>query len=48
NGELFKPIPQPPPMSVAFSSSSSNYSKSFQQQIDYNTTTPTDMYEMTT
>jgi hypothetical protein len=39
----------PPPMSVTFSSSSSsNYSKPFQQQIDYNTTTPTDMYEMTT
>ncbi|CAF3666157.1 unnamed protein product [Rotaria sordida] len=37
----------PPPMPVAFSSSSSNYSKSFQQQLDYNTTTPTDMYEMT-
>ncbi len=30
---------QPPPPS--------NYSKVFQQQIDYNTTTPTDMYDMT-
>jgi hypothetical protein len=41
--------PPPPPMSVTFSSSSSsNYSKPFQQQIDYNTTTPTDMYERTT
>jgi hypothetical protein len=39
----------PPPMSVTFSSSSpANYSKQFQQQIDYNTTNPTDMYEMTT
>ena len=41
--------PPPPSMSVTFSSSSpSNYSKVFQQQIDYNTTTPTDMYDMTT
>ncbi|CAF1118537.1 unnamed protein product [Adineta ricciae] len=42
---------QPPPpsaMSVPFSTSpSSNYSKSFQQQIDYTTTPPTDMYDMT-
>lgn len=37
-----------PPMSVAFSSSpSTNYAKTFQQPIDYNTTTPTDMYDMT-
>ncbi|CAM4852473.1 unnamed protein product [Rotaria socialis] len=42
------PPPPPPSMSVSFSSSSpSNYSKSFQHQIDYNTTTPADMYEMT-
>jgi len=38
----------PPPIPVTFSSStSSNYSKQFQPQMDYNTTTPTDMYEMT-
>ena len=43
----------PPAMALAFpsssssSSSSSNYSKSFQQQIGYNTTPPTDMYEVT-
>ncbi|CAF1936608.1 unnamed protein product [Rotaria magnacalcarata] len=43
-----QPPPPPPSMSVAFSSSSpSNYSKPFQQQIDYNATTPADMYEMT-
>lgn len=40
--------PPPPPMSVSFSTSSpSAYSKSFQQHLDYNTTTPTDMYDMT-
>lgn len=45
----YQPPPPPSTMSVPFSSStSSNYTKSFQQQIDYNTTTPTDMYEMTT
>lgn len=44
----YQTAPPPPPMSVGFSSSSTNYSKQFQQQLDYNTTTPTDMYEMTT
>ncbi|CAF1237148.1 unnamed protein product [Adineta steineri] len=39
---------QPPSMSVTFSTPSpSNYSKAFQQQIDYNTATPADMYDMT-
>ncbi|UJR37577.1 hypothetical protein I4U23_030276 [Adineta vaga] len=43
----YQPPPPPSSMSVTFSTSpSSNYSKSFQQQIEYNTTTPTDMYDM--
>lgn len=49
----YQTAPPPPPssMSMTFSSNStSNYSKAFQQQptIDYNPSTATDMYEMST
>lgn len=47
----YQSAPPPPPMSATFSSNStSNYSKPFQQQtqLDYTTTSQTDMYEMST
>lgn len=49
----YQTAPPPSSMSMAFSSNStSNYSKPFQQQppptIDYNPSTATDMYEMST